>query len=66
MHFQNVLTVLPDSLTGVLGLGRLYLQQGRIDQAGAMLVRAKKLASGNKRVTAFEREIRQHLPGERR
>ena len=56
-HFQSVLVIVPDSLTGVLGLGRLYLQQGRLDRAGAMLARASELAPGNARVAAFEREI---------
>lgn len=58
-HFQDVLTLRPDSLTAVLGLGRLYLQQGRLDRAGAMLVRASELAPGNARVAAFEHEILQ-------
>lgn len=56
-HFQSVLALVPDSLTGVLGLGRLYLQQGRLDRASAMLARASELAPGNARVAAFEREI---------
>ena len=64
-HFQSVLALLPDSLTGVLGLGRLYLQQGRFDRAGAMLARANELAPGNERVAAFEREIRERAPGGR-
>ncbi len=62
-HFQSVLALLPDSLTGVLSLGRLYLQQGRLERAGAMLTRAHELAPGNARVTAFENEIRDHTPG---
>ena len=61
-HFQSVLALVPDSLTGVLGLGRLYLQQGRLDRAGAMLARASELAPGNARVAAFEREILQRTP----
>jgi tetratricopeptide (TPR) repeat protein len=61
-HFQSVLALVPDSLTGILGLGRLYLQQGRLDRAGAMLVRANELAPGNARVAAFEREILQRSP----
>jgi tetratricopeptide (TPR) repeat protein len=66
-HFQSVLALVPDSLTGILGLGRLYLQQGRLDRAGAMLARASELAPGNARVAAFEREILQRTPsGERK
>ena len=61
-HFQSVLALVPDSLTGILGLGRLYLQQGRLDRAGAMLVRASELAPGHARVAAFEREILQRTP----
>ncbi|MCZ6656459.1 MAG: tetratricopeptide repeat protein, partial [Gammaproteobacteria bacterium] len=61
-HFQSVLALVPDSLTGILGLGRLYLQQGRLDRAGAMLLRASELAPDNARVTAFEREILQRTP----
>ena len=65
-HFQSVLALVPDSLTGVLGLGRLYLQQGRVELAGAMLARANELAPGNARVAAFERDILQRTPsGER-
>jgi len=64
-HFQSVLLILPDSLTAVLNLGRLYLQQGRFDQAGEMLVRAKELAPGNTRVAAFEREVLDRAPGDR-
>lgn len=56
-HFQNVLALVPDSLTGVLGLGRLYIQQSLLDRARAMLARASELAPGNARVAAFEREI---------
>ncbi len=58
-QFQSVLIILPDSLTAVLKLGQLYLRQGRLDQAGEMLVRAKELAPGNARVAAFEREIQE-------
>ena len=64
-HFQSVLLILPDSLTAVLNLGRLYLQQGRLDQAGEMLVRANELAPGNTRVAAFELEVLDRTPGER-
>ena len=64
-HFQSVLLILPDSLTAVLNLGRLYLQQGRFDQAGEMLVRANELAPGNTRVAAFEREVLDRAPGDR-
>ena len=60
-----MLLILPDSLTAVLNLGRLYLQQGRFDQAGEMLVRANKLAPGNARVAAFEREVLDRAPGDR-
>jgi protein O-GlcNAc transferase len=65
-HFQGVLAILPDSLTAVLGLGQLYLQQDRIDRAGEMLARASELAPGNARVAAFEREIRAWAPGDRK
>jgi tetratricopeptide (TPR) repeat protein len=61
-HFQSVLALVPDSLTGILGLGRLYLQQGHLDRAAAMLARASELAPGNARVAAFEREILQRSP----
>ena len=65
-HFGIVLTLLPDSLTGMLNLGQLYLQQGRLDDARELLARANKLAPGNARVTAFDREIRNYEPGEQK
>jgi tetratricopeptide (TPR) repeat protein len=65
-HFQAVLTLLPDSLTAVLALGRLYLQQGRLDRAAAMLARANELAPGNARVAAFAREVRNNSSGDRK
>jgi len=65
-QFQAVLALLPDSLTGVLALGRLYLQQGRFDPATAMLARASELAPGNARVAAFEREVRNNSSGNRK
>ena len=60
-HFQSVLEIRPDSLTAMLGLGRLYLQQERLEPANAMLARANDLAPGNARVTAFGRELRQRF-----
>jgi len=65
-HFKSVLVIRPDSLTAVLNLGRLYLQQARPDMADKMLARANELAPGNARVTAFEREIREGAPGDRK
>jgi len=65
-HFQSVLEIRPNSLTGMLGLGRLYVQQGDREKANAMLVRANRLAPGNARVSAFGREIRQGFPGEQK
>jgi tetratricopeptide (TPR) repeat protein len=63
-HFQAVLSLLPDSLTGVLALGRLYLQQGRFERAAAMLARANELAPANARVAAFAREVRNNSSGD--
>jgi len=65
-HFQDVLEIRPASLTAILGLGRLYIQQGDREQANAMLARANKLAPGNARVAAFGREIQQNSPWEQK
>lgn len=63
-HFRIVLTLRPDSLTAVLKLGQLYLQQENLERAGTMLARANELAPGNARVIAFEREIHNYTAGE--
>lgn len=65
-HFQSVLEIRPNSLTAMLGLGRLYLQQGDLEKANAMLVRANRLAPNNARVAAFGRETRQGFPEEQK
>ena len=65
-HFQSVLEIRPRSLTAMLGLGRLYVQQGDREKANAMLLRANQLAPGNARVAAFGREIRQGFPQEQK
>ncbi len=65
-HFEVVLTLLPDSLTGVLALGRLYLQQGRLERAAAMLARASELAPDNARVATFAREVQYNSSGDRK
>jgi Flp pilus assembly protein TadD len=64
-QFLAVLALLPDSLTGLLNLGQLYLQQGRLEEAGEMLRRAKQLAPGNRRVAEFEKAYRDRSPGEK-
>ncbi|MBT8060134.1 MAG: tetratricopeptide repeat protein, partial [Gammaproteobacteria bacterium] len=58
-QFKAVLALLPDSLTAVLNLGRLYLEQGRLDEAEAMSGRALELAPRNPNVAAFDRRVRE-------
>jgi tetratricopeptide (TPR) repeat protein len=50
--FRRVLEIVPDDVTTLIWLGRMYLDQGQADQAEPLFVRARQLAPGEPAVLA--------------
>jgi Flp pilus assembly protein TadD len=56
-NYRDALSVAPDFFPAYLGLARIYVQQGRTDEAARAVRQARELAPNHPSVAAAEKQL---------